>query len=104
MSHHIGNNWFNFSCISQNVQGFQKLGKLEEICTNITKNNYLFALLQETWRFNIEEFDVYDCKILHVGNEPPIPQIPPKKGRKASGGVAIVLSKRAIPAWNKLKL
>ena len=89
-----------FKCITQNVLGISKLGKIEELCQNIIEKKFLFAMIQETWRFGKDEFNLHGCKFLHSGLDPPSPSTPIRRGRPGKEGVAIILSKQAIKAWD----
>lgn len=57
-------------------------------------------MIQETWRFEKEEFDLHGCKIIHAGLAHPPASTPRRRGRPGKEGVAIILGKIATEAWN----
>ena len=94
------NSNFKFSCITQNVRGSCKLGKMEELCTKFQEKQLLFATIQETWRFKNDTLDLLNCKIIHAGIEPPSNPATRSRGRPGKQGVAIILNNFATKAWN----
>ena len=85
----------SFSFISQNARGLKSNVKIKELCIQIKSQNILAACIQETWLNGqfIVEHDGYT--FIHHGIEPNADQS--KRGKE---GVAIVLSRDALNAWN----
>ena len=81
--------------LSQNVRGIKSNDRIEELVQIFAKSNAIVACLQETWRFDNEQFELGDYRLitsgLKRGNY---------KGNRGSQGVGILLSPDGIAAWN----
>ena len=77
--------------VSANVRGLKNDSKLEEICVSMQKHSTFAALIQETWKMDVEELTLRDFTFLLNG--------PSSQAGRGSKGVGIVLSKDAESAW-----
>ena len=81
--------------ISQNVRGIKSETRLEELFNVIAKRNALAVCLQETWRNGNELLEHGQFKLISSGLEKSL-----QAGKRGSQGVAIVLNRDGINAWN----
>jgi len=93
MLHNLRKN--NVTFLSQNVRGIKSNDRIEELVQIFATSNAFAACLQETWRFNKEQLELGEFRLVTSGLNREN-----QNGKRGSQGVGILLSPDGVVAWN----